>query len=264
MIENGVNMMQDIPVRVLPQAEMLRHSEPGLPPPDVSHARLAPAAAAATATTRNYTHDSCPDVVLVALHAPCLVVCVCVLCCWCVQVQCVLPSAAAVASVVERMKTFSKVLFLTGDMGNSSSNAGSGSGGVTLCLSVAQDMVDVRTHFRDLRGAPEGMADARDSGADSALSDLGRQSVRKGRGSGKASAAVDALVFHRVLRSITALPSPADTILGIVTGMAVYVHVPLQDGSGNVTYIMSIVDSGMGEPDAEDGDTGGGGGGGGE
>ncbi len=159
--DGGVSLAQDLPVRVISSAEMVRYAPPQLPPPAASL---------------------------------------------------FLPAPRVLSAVVDRLKILGKVIRI-----DASSPP---DGSAELVVGVDMDLVSTRTYFRGLAGDMDG------AGTD-----------------GVAKCSIAARDFSRTLHGIVALAAThaLQTRLAVVTDAALYVSILLEDGSGDLSMIHSIM-----------------------
>lgn len=149
-------------------------------------------------------------------------------------VHALLPAPRSVVAVVDRMKSLTKVVSVDVDMG-----AGRGAAGlatVALTLTAHHELVRIKTFYVGL--LPGGAA-AEHGGDDSAGAGAGSKGAA-------ASCTVNLKDFSKVLRGVVgiAADTAVQTTLSIVPGTACLLHVALEDGTGAITIIHTVLDSG--------------------
>ena len=134
-----------------------------------------------------------------------------------------LPAPRTIAAVVDRMKTLGKQLCVEAD---ATPNVEGGKG-ATLTLGTESDLVHSRTFFRNL---------VADSGADAAVDDSEEAAAIS------VSCSVNAKDFAKTLHGIVdvTVAHSVQSRLAVVRDVALYVHVRLEDGTGEITVIHSI------------------------
>jgi hypothetical protein len=160
--DGGVSLAQDLPVRVISSAEMVRYAPPQLPPPAASL---------------------------------------------------FLPAPRVLSAVVDRLKILGKVIRIDASSPPDAS--------AELVVGVDMDLVSTRTYFRGLAGDTDAANTA----------------------GGVAKCSIAARDFSRTLHGVVALAAThaVQTRLAVVADAALYVSILLEDGSGDISMIHSIM-----------------------